>query len=593
MGVEQERSGRVDLVSDPDSSTFAYANHARSDAGRTHFRVPEDSYIWNEGSATIVLVGDLYDALDEVPARYASEGIDGLTSLEGSFLIFVADAQNHEAWVVTDHIGSRAAYLWEQDGTTVVTNTLAAGPRTGAALDPGGVCAYLANDGIRSGLTPWSTARAVSPGSVTALHSGGAERRYWRMQTRPEPGNIDDLAVEMHHLMLSSLERRLSGFDGEPISLSLSGGVDSKGLLGLLLDCVPAERISAHTYFHGEQLGDMDLPEAQRAARIAGVGHNSIPGYHGDFLATLIDNAVRGDGAAHFCDDADAWRQLAGESGGKGVVVAGDRQSHHLGRLPRDLPIPSLLRLVSLYPGSVIEWFLARIPDDASRAMITAWDDAYADLVAEYSKMGNWRIAAHPAYIEQRANPTLTLWRERFSSQAGSVISPFLDRNLLDFAGRLPLEFNDVEGDFLHRITLERAYPSIFTGKNAHGGWNVPDWGEEIRTNVDAVRALIVGIDSPLEALVPKAVTLDLLNAVASSDSPVRMARSGWKWQLRKLVKSSELLTRMARERKLQQRLREPMKVGEATLLRRLLTLHLALADHSAAMERFEKVRNT
>jgi asparagine synthase (glutamine-hydrolysing) len=592
MGVEQAETGQVEWVPDPDSSAFIYTRHPGQETGRAYFRLPEESHVWEVGTTTLALVGEVYGPRDAVPARYASGGIDALSLLDGSFLIFVTDTASNDAWVVTDHIGSRAAYRWEQGDTTMVTNTLAAGPRSGADLDPGGVCAFLANDGVRSGLTPWSTARALRPASITALHPDGSDRHYWRMRAAPEPGDLDDLAVTMHHLMLSSVERRLAAFGDTPIALSLSGGVDSKGLLGLLLECVPAERISAYTYFYGEQVGDMDLPEAQRAARSAGVVHHSVLGYQGDFLATLIDNAIRGDGVAHFCDDADAWGHLADKYGGDGLVVAGDRQSHHLGRLPRDLPIPSLLRLVSLYPGSVIEWFLARLPDDSSRAMIAAWDDVYGDLVAEYSTMGNWRIAAHPAYIEQRANPTLTLWRERFSRRAGSVISPFLDRQLLDFVGRLPFAFNDVEGDFLHRITLERAYPAIFSGDNAHGGWNVPDWGEEIRVNVDAIRAMVVGIDSPLESLIPKSVTLDLLNAVASSDSPVGTATSGWKWQLRKLVKTSEVLTRLARERKLQQRLAAPMKVGEAALLRRLLTLHLALADHSAVMERFEEVRH-
>lgn len=589
MGVPEERAGRGISVADSGSATFTYSSGPDSGGGRASFTLPEDAWRCSDGPVSFAVVGEVYGDIEGLPARYRAGGVDALTELDGSFLLFVSDEARSEAWAVTDHIGSRAAYVWRSGDHTVVANTLAGGPWSDSEVDAAGVCAYLANDGTRSGLTPWKAARAMPPASVLGLHSSGPATRYWRQPAAPDVGEIDDLAPRMLDLMRDAVERRLAPFRDRPVLLSLSGGVDSKGLLGLLLEQVAADRISAYTYYNGEQVGDMDLPEARRAARAVGVSHEPIPGYANDFLPTLVDNAFRGDGVAHFCDDADVWRHLG--STAEGLVVAGDRQAHHLGRLPDDLPVTSLLSLVSVVPPSVIDWFLAKLPAQAAAGMLDGWEEMYDSLVAEYGAMGGWRIASHPAYIEQRANPTLTLWRERFSSQAGPVISPFLDRELLEFVGHLPVDLNDVEGDFLHRITLERAFPVLFDGENAHGGWNIPDWGQEIRSNATAIESLVSGVDSPLEALVPKEVTLDLLQAVASSASPVSAATSGWKWQLRKLVKSSALITRIVRERKLQQRLRTPMKVGEATLLRRLLTLHLALADRTSVVERYEEVR--
>jgi asparagine synthase (glutamine-hydrolysing) len=575
-------------MADSGSATFIYSGGPDS-GGLASLTLPEDAWRWSDGMLTIAVVGELYDGGEELPSLYRDGGVDALTQLNGSFLMFVADEARHEAWVVNDHIGSRAAYISQKGTGAVVSNSLAGGPWPDSGVDAAGVCAYLANDGTRSGLTPWKTVSAMPPGSVLALHSSEPPARYWRQPATPGAGDVDDLVPRMLDLMRAAVERRLAPFGDRPIVLSLSGGVDSKGLLGLLLEQMPADRIWAYTYYNGEQVGDMDLPEARRAAGAVGVSHYPIPGYRNDFVETLVDNAFRGDGVAHFCDDADVWRHLG--STVDGLVVAGDRQAHHLGRLPDDLPATSLLSLVSLVPPSVIDWFLARLPAEAAASMFEGWDQVYESLVAEYGAMGGWRVASLPAYIEQRANPTLTLWRERFSSQAGPVISPFLDRDLLEFVGHLPVDLNDVEGDFLHRITLERAFPALFRGENAHGGWNIPDWGHEIRSHAASIRSLVIGIDSPLEALVPKEATLDLLQAVASGGSPVTAATSGWKWQLRKLVKSSELATRIVRERKLQQRLRKPPKVGEAALLRRLLTLHLAMADQSAVMERYEEVK--
>src|SRR5690606_33757932 len=125
-----------------------------------------------------------------------------------------------------------------------------------------------------------------------------------------------------------------------------------------------------------------------------------IAGYRNDFLDTLVDNALRGDGVAHFCDDADVWRHLGGTV--SGLVVAGDRQAHHMGQLPEDLPVSSLLSLVSLFSTKVIDWFLTRLPPDGAQAMVEGWEAVYGSLLTEYGSMDGWRIASHPAYIEQR-----------------------------------------------------------------------------------------------------------------------------------------------------------------------------------------------
>lgn len=534
------------------------------------------------GSATVSLLGETYGASpDGILERYLADGMAGLTSLEGSFVIVVDDRACGNTWVMTDHVGSRTAYIWELGERTLVTNTLAAGPRRELTIDPGGVCSYLANDGVRAGLTPYREVRSMPPGSIADLRSDGGPENYWRVPMAPQSGSIDELAPEMIHLMRRAVRKRLGAFNPGDVLLSLSGGVDSKGLLGLLTEEVGPDTIEAVTYFHGEQVGDMDLPEARLAAATAGVRHRPIAGYQGDFLGTLVDNAVRGDSVAHFCDDANVWRSLGAEAVDGRVVVAGDRQAHHLGLLPDDMPVDALLRLVSFGASGAVDWFLASLPGEAGRVMADEWEERFESVLDEYRVVGNWRDAVHAAYLEQRATPTLSLWRERFSRQAGAVVNPFLDRDLLEFVGHLPRRLNDVGGEFLHRIALERAFPALFERGSAHGGWNVPDWGTEVARHADGVRRLISAVDSPLEALVPKEITLALIDAVVSGGPKLSAATSGWRWAVRRAIKKSAALTDIVRDRKLRRRIAGPVKVGKPALLRRLLTLHLALADHA------------
>lgn len=562
--------------------------HGPSGQSAVSFDGVAPSQTAREGAYEVAVTGYVLDGTgtpaERVLAAFKAGGLEAVTRLDGSFGAVVADQSVGQAWAMTDVVSSRAIYLWQEaDGSLLVSNTLAEGPTTEHELDPAGVAAYLASDGTHGGLTLFAGVSAVNSGSIVELVSSDPKQvRYWRID--PEPRRATDefesLRDEMADLMRRSVARRLEAAGTSEVRISLSGGVDSKGLLGILLEEVGREAITAVSYYHGEQVGDMDLPEAQRVARLAGVEHVAIEGYLGDFPSLLAYNSLQGDGAAHFCDEGDVWRTLAAWPAGATMVV-GDRQAHHRGSI-LNLTTPQLLRMVSVFPIDAIDWFLERLDPTVADAMRSGWSDRFDDLVAEYGGFVPWQRAAHPAYIEERTSRTLALWRERFSSEAGTVINPYLDRDLLDFVAALPTEFNDTDGRLLHREAILHHWPSASVGLAAHGGWNRPSWGTEIQRHADRLREIVAGTDSRLEELIPKAVTLDLISQVERQGSSLSDASEGIGWQIRKAVKRSKLLTSVVRSQKGRRKLMVPPRIDPATLTREVLTLHLALADRES-----------
>lgn len=550
---------------------------SQTDDGATvvETRLP-DSKVFEDESVRLTVLGDLYDTTGtDLLDDYARKGEAALAALQGSYLVVVEDRTTGTTLVSTDHMASRAGFVWELPDRILVTNRLEHGPRSSMEVDPGGVGSYLAADGTRDNLTPLAGVRAIRPGTMVRISDGKQEHeKYWRIPVEPRESGLEELSGEMLEIMRRAVAKRLAPFDGMPIMLSLSGGADSKGLLGLLCEQVDRSRVQGLTYYHGEQVGDMDLPGARRAAEAMGVEHRIIDGYRGYFIDTLIDNALRGDGMAHFCDDADVWRAL-GEGPEPRVVVAGDRQAHHFG--VADVSVETILWVVSVAPPESIDWFLSGLPQ--GDLMAESWGAGFRAIADQYAGTAPLFDAFHPAYLEQRSWPTLGLWRESFSSQAGPVINPFLDRDLMDFVGRLPRDLNDITGQFLHKIVLRDAFPQLFEFEAASGGWNIPDWGMEMVANSEAITRLVQRVDSPLESLVPKEATLKLLNELVEAGPSIRSATSGWRWQLRKVVKNSRALRSLVRRRGFQKRLASPPTVSRAGLLRRLLTLHLALAN--------------
>lgn len=517
---------------------------------------------------------------ERVLSAYRTGGLPAVTQLDGSFLAVIGDVEVGRVVAITDVTSSRAGYLWEEDGRLMLANSLREVDRARHPLDAGGIASYLASDGCHGLLTPFAGVHALAPGTLTELRPGRVStERYWRSTPRPSRSTAEFTALrdEMIDLMRDSVRRRLGVIEPDRVAISLSGGVDSRGLLGMLLEHLGPDQISAMTYYHGEQVGDMDLPEARRIAQLGGVEHRAVRGYLGDLPALVGYNSLTGEGVAHFCDEADFWRTLEIE-GGFDAMVVGDRQAHHqpsLGSLTTD----QLLRVVSVYPPDAIAWFLDRLDGDSAASLYTGWERRYEEIRDEYASFGPWEIAGHPAYIEERMSRTLALWRERFSSKVGTVLNPYLDRRLLDFITTLPLEFNDVEGRFLHREAIVHAWPELAGGPVSGGGWNAPSWAAEIQRHAPALRDLVSRVDSRLEDLIPKPVILDLITEVERHGSSLFQASEGIGWRLRKVVKRSRMLSSTVRRVKGRTKLETSPRVDRARLTRRLVTIHLALAQ--------------
>lgn len=551
---------------------------------RASFGGVDDSRRVRAGSVEVAALGYVTagrgTTSERVLSAYQTGGLRSVTELDGSFLAVIADQKESRVLAITDVTSSRAGYLGEKDGRLTLANSLRQVDCRQHPLDAGGIASYLASDGCHGLLTPYSGVHALAPGTITELRPGAVTTdRYWRSTPRPSR-SIADFAIlrdEMIDLMRDSVRHRLAVTNPEQVAISLSGGVDSRGLLGMLLEHLSPDRISALTYYHGEQVGDMDLPEARRIARLGGVEHRAVRGYLGDLPALVAYNALHGEGVAHFCDEADVWRTLEAE-GDFDAMVVGDRQAHHqpsLGNLTTD----QLLRVVSVFSPEAVGWFLERLDGDSAAALHTGWERRYEEIRDEYASFGPWEISVHPAYIEERMSRTLALWRERFSSQAGVVLNPYLDRRLLDFVSTLPLELNDVEGRFLHREAIVHAWPEVAGGLVSAGGWNAPSWGTEIQRHAPALRHLVTRVDSRLEELIPKAVVLDLVAEVERHGSSLLEATEGVGWRLRKAVKRSRILSSAVRRVKGRTKLEVSPRVDRAGLTRRLLTMHLALAD--------------
>jgi hypothetical protein len=122
----------------------------------------------------------------------------------------------------------------------------------------------------------------------------------------------DQVTEKFHSLFLEALENRISQFHAdETFLLPLSGGLDSRYLLGTALELVSPSRIVAMTF--GQQ-GSYDFEFGNLVAKTAGVRHLSYPLTPEDYHAgNLRSNCLDTDGQISFTTEAplEIYRSLA------------------------------------------------------------------------------------------------------------------------------------------------------------------------------------------------------------------------------------------------------------------------------------------
>jgi asparagine synthase (glutamine-hydrolysing) len=185
-------------------------------------------------------------------------GAGAIPRLNGTFAFAVWNAG--ELLLVRDRLGKKPLY-WVQEGVqggglafASEIKALWEAGLAGSALDPGVAVRYLALGSLPSGDESFfAEVRQVPPGSFLRWRPGSAPeiRRYWE-PTMTFDRRPADAPARLRELLAESV--RLRYRSDVPVGLSLSGGIDSSGLLVASVEV--GERVLAFSGVHENDLGD-------------------------------------------------------------------------------------------------------------------------------------------------------------------------------------------------------------------------------------------------------------------------------------------------------------------------------------------------
>jgi asparagine synthase (glutamine-hydrolysing) len=533
-----------------------------------------------DSRVSLMLDGELYlcDALDRrrqaetALERYLSKGLEEFArSLNGTFVLVIVDDRKDVVHVITDRLGFRKVFFRRIRGDIYLASSPSLVPAD--AIDPVGALTYLSNSFIFSGRTVRADVRALDRAAIHRIsRTGVSSSSYWQYDF---PGAEDDADVETAllecaELMRQAVRRRIPSGHGR-IFVSLSGGIDSRAVLGCLLESVDdRRRIMAFSY--GAQT-DEDVVIAQEVAKHAGVEHRNME-FSGDLESTIRKNAALGEGLVSFYTHGiDALVQLANDFTENDVLFVGETPTQRGSSTFADQDDVLVRGTEIRSPMKVPAYF--SYGEYSAQDLQETVDRDIADLKRRISPMKNLQDARDFLFLDQRTSNMLLPWREFLAGRFITVCDPFLDNDILDFYRLHSRAFRHDKS--LHRIATQRMFPELCQlGFAARSGVENSAVHAQIVSKYTTLERLVYGFPSGLDALLPPAVV-----SIALRETYQSMRLDGMKMPalLRSLADKAR---RRHLKRKLSRKIGRTRDVTPPCLgpeqIERLLTLRLLLA---------------
>lgn len=449
--------------------------------------------------------GNVLDTLSFDPVNIAAIK-NSLLKLSGSFVAVLINKYKDELYVITDRINSKRIYYWRDDRKTILTTQPAYFGSISKKVSAGGVASYLINGSVLNNYTLYENIKALDRASLHIIKNGKLNSNtYWQYKFTNEYAGIpkDELRKEFKRLLLQSVERRVKALNPDTCYLSLSGGYDSRFLLGALREMKAGFKLKTFSYgmVGGKHIGDDVV--ASSLAKHAGVEHHFEPAYTNDVMKTIRENSLYGHGMANFCDEVDAWQNLGRVFSREksAVLFVGDMFYHSSYDLyhASDKRLP--LQTVKIHPWYYIKPLLTLFPKVNQDILISAYNEMYESILKRLPETDDYQIIKDFAYFDQRISHTLCYWRTFFQAPFIKVTQPLLDNDILDYYRKLPNELR--YGKIFYKETVKELFPDLFEIPIANTLWEQPDWLFELINEKESIIQNIQGKRSSLDEILP------------------------------------------------------------------------------------------
>lgn len=408
--------------------------------------------------------------------RFLKGGADALQHLNGRYDIAVWDRRNRVLHFVSDRFGANRHYVLKRSGVLHIACEVKALAvfLDYIEVDPAGLASMLSFGYHIGDLTILKDVKCL-PNARYLKYCAADDwlriDRYWNYpygELEPLPGTEAELAAALHDHLLTALKRRLRGV--RKVLLPISGGLDSRTMAGLLAQSGFAGDVLAYSY---GQRSSRDVRYGRAIAKKLGYRHVIVP-TPGDFMTRHLEQAAwrfdaewsaelnwgpRFSHSHPILGDTHGYLVLSGMFGdlilGEGGFVGEYR------RRAGDIPQP-VARLMEIFlacnkeytsPTETRSLFQSQQATDAYERI----QDIICSTLTPVQSFLPFYALNHSEFQHRQKRHTATV--SQSLEYDLKTITPFLDRDVVDFACRIPYEL--LGGKLLYKHMIRDHLPKV------------------------------------------------------------------------------------------------------------------------------------
>ena len=476
-----------------------------------------------EKQITLMLHGEIYNASGKqaefLLEQYTRHGISFSKDINGSFAVLLIDRREDMVALVTDRLNSRKVFHSVCEGNHWLSTSLNLHPTSDAGIDHVGVAHYLASGAVYNNRTLFDGVRVLERASIHSFTENGLDlERYWSYTFTDSYSGIPEekLRDELSDLLVESVRSRLR--DDPKVFLSLSGGNDSRAILGILALKLGVSDIECISYGLGKPKPHSDEQVAEQIANYLGLNHRLLHSCNSDLSNVIASAATFGRGMlTDAACESDAYMEMAGDFSETPSVlfVADECFGYYDWKAKSNIDALKCVRVCDFH---VLSWLSDLLPETIYNALCEGLNEDIQHMAGRCPSTTQYRSSMDFLYLDQRLPNVLLSWREFLTGQFVSVRNPFLDNSILDFMAQVPGVLR--RGKALYMKAITTMLPDLYRFKTAHSSSYYPDWRNGLIDQFDAIEERILSEDSRLDHTIPPDLILGLLQNNRNNSRP-------------------------------------------------------------------------
>jgi asparagine synthetase B (glutamine-hydrolysing) len=462
---------------------------------------PFNSFVERDGIC-VGLTGEIYDhaetsrsPLDHIRESYLRYGSNFARHLHGSFAIFIHDAARRLVLISTDHVSSRPVFWHRIAGGRVAfapeLKAILQLPDQGFRADLHAIADLLSTGSILRCRSLVQGVQLLDGGSVLRITPEGVEtERYWDLEYNDDVKEYSSspFISPLGDVFQRAVDRRVA--DNRGTDILLSGGMDSRGILGFLPRT--GARVRAISYGF-TRYPTADAKVAQEVASQLGVPHIYYRCSAATYHRYRESSGYLMDGMRDELREWPAWSDLR-ESHHVRTLWTGDECFgwHMRGRDELDA--------CNIHAFDEDGTFAAMIRKDLRKPLADASKETLEAVRGSLSSVVR-QNRTDEVYLKQRLFSNVLRMRYVLTADV-ELRTPWLDRDVLEFIASLPPTLRSDKRLVAEALPL--LAPEPFEVPLIRGGTNRPLPGPQLdwfRTHRERLLDELLGEPRPIDSV--------------------------------------------------------------------------------------------